>query len=266
MRSKVRRGLRRCEVRPLPFADIAAHGLAADRETLARQGRAVRLERPKPGSATGRRRRRLPGWRGGARSSADDLAAFLVSVQFDDSVEFLLARSRSDASRRVSEQCAHLHGDAEHVGANAACAQITFGLESLEPVGPLDQFKFSMGFRARAAASARRLPSADRVAVAQPARLRTRRARLAERARHAGRRSGARRRACCAFAEAGADVGRAVGGDRVNAVARRTVQGAAVGGQRARWRAMNGPFLPFHRPASIRRRSMRWSTPCAPDG
>ena len=25
--------------------------------------------------------------------------------------------------------------------------QITFGLESLEPVGPLDQFKFSMGFR-----------------------------------------------------------------------------------------------------------------------
>jgi hypothetical protein len=25
--------------------------------------------------------------------------------------------------------------------------RVTFGLESLEPVGPLDQFKFSMGFR-----------------------------------------------------------------------------------------------------------------------
>src|SRR5512139_475504 len=43
VRSKVRRGLRRCEVTGVPFSELATHGLAADRDTLARQGRRVRL-------------------------------------------------------------------------------------------------------------------------------------------------------------------------------------------------------------------------------
>src|SRR5262245_46138582 len=42
LRSKVRRGLRRCEVGPIAFADLVERGLAADRDTLARQGRAIR--------------------------------------------------------------------------------------------------------------------------------------------------------------------------------------------------------------------------------
>ena len=45
-RSKVRRGLRRCAVTPVAFSAIAAEGVAADRDTLARQGRAVRLPGP----------------------------------------------------------------------------------------------------------------------------------------------------------------------------------------------------------------------------
>jgi hypothetical protein len=43
-RSKVRRGQRRGTVVPVPFATIAAEGIAADRDTLARQGRAVKLD------------------------------------------------------------------------------------------------------------------------------------------------------------------------------------------------------------------------------
>src|SRR5262249_47527615 len=94
-RSKVRRGLRRCEVGPVPFATIAAQGQAADRDTLARQGRAVRLEGPAwqrfwdAASATS-------GMEGWAAYAGGQMAAFLISVQFDDSVELLLARSRSD--------------------------------------------------------------------------------------------------------------------------------------------------------------------------
>jgi hypothetical protein len=41
-RSKVRRGLRRCTVRPLAMTDIAAQGRVPDRDTLERQGRSWR--------------------------------------------------------------------------------------------------------------------------------------------------------------------------------------------------------------------------------
>jgi hypothetical protein len=37
----------------------------------------------------------------------------------------------------------------EEMMARRRMREITFGIESLEPVGPLDQFKFSMGFRTK---------------------------------------------------------------------------------------------------------------------
>ena len=145
-RSKVRRGLRRCEVAPLPFATIAAEGRAADRDTLARQGRALRLDGPAWGrfwdaaAATA-------GMEGWGAYAGGQLAAFLVSVQFDDAVEFLLARSRSDCLDAYPNN-ALIFTVAREMLARRGVRQVTFGLESLEPVGPLDQFKFSMGFRA----------------------------------------------------------------------------------------------------------------------
>src|SRR5439155_26831773 len=80
--------------------------------------------------------------------SAEVLAAFLVTVTFDDSVEFLLARSCSDALQAYPNNVL-LFQVTEEMLVRRGVAEITFGLESLEPVGPLDQFKFSMGFRAR---------------------------------------------------------------------------------------------------------------------
>ena len=68
---------------------------AADRDTLARQGRALRL----PGPAWQRfwdAAAATPGMEGWAVYAGSQMAAFLVSVQFDDTVEFMLARSRSD--------------------------------------------------------------------------------------------------------------------------------------------------------------------------
>jgi hypothetical protein len=145
-RSKVRRGLRRCEVVPVAFATIAAQGQAADRDTLARQGRPVRLHGPawtnfwESASAT-------PGMEGWAAYVGGDMAAFLVSVQFEDCVEFLLARSRSDCFDAYPNNALIFHV-AHEMLSTRGLRQVTFGLESLEPVGPLDQFKFGMGFRA----------------------------------------------------------------------------------------------------------------------
>ncbi len=145
VRSKVRRGLRRCEIAAVSFDTIASAGLAADRDTLVRQGRGVRLE----GAAWDRH------WCAAATASTMEgwgafvdggLAAFLVTVQLDDCVEFLLARSRTDCLDAYPNN-ALVYEIARRMLGERRVRQITFGLESLEDVGALDQFKFGMGFR-----------------------------------------------------------------------------------------------------------------------
>lgn len=147
VRSKVRRGLRRCEVAAVTFPELAARGLAADRDTLARQGRPVRL--------SGKHWRRYwdaaaatPGMEGWGAFVSGELAAFLVTVELGDCVEFLLARSRSDHLDAYPNN-ALIFRVAEAMLVQRGVREVTFGLESLEPVGPLDAFKFSMGFRRR---------------------------------------------------------------------------------------------------------------------
>lgn len=147
LRSKVRRGLRRCEVGPIPFADLVERGRAADRDTLARQGRPLRLSNdawPQYWAAAAQ----TEGMEGWAAWVGDEVAAFLVTVQFGDSVEFLLARSRSDLLDAYPNNALIFHVTRIML-VDRGVREITFGLESLEPVGPLDQFKFSMGFRKR---------------------------------------------------------------------------------------------------------------------
>jgi hypothetical protein len=144
-RSKVRRGLRRCEVRPLPFDVIAAEGREADANTVARQGRGSRHADTRwarywqAAAAT-------PGMEGWGAFADGKLAAFLVTVMLEDRVEFLLARSRDDCLDAYPNN-ALVYTVAHEMLVGRGVHQITFGLESLEPVGPLDQFKFGMGFR-----------------------------------------------------------------------------------------------------------------------
>ncbi|MGH7788200.1 MAG: hypothetical protein ACRERC_15115 [Candidatus Binatia bacterium] len=145
-RSKVRRGLKRCEVGPVSFATIAAQGHAADRDTLARQGRGVRLAGPAwdrywAAAAT------TPGMEGWGAFVGGELAAFLVTVTLDDCVELLLARSRSDQLDAYPNN-ALVFTVTQEMLARRGLREATFGLESLEPVGPLDQFKYGMGYRA----------------------------------------------------------------------------------------------------------------------
>lgn len=145
VRSKVRRGLRRCTVAPWGFADIAAQGLSADRDTLERQGRAVRLR----GAAWARywaAAAAAPTMEGWGATVGGTLAAFLVTVRADDCVEFLLARSRTDCLDAYPNN-ALVFEVARHMLRERGVRQITFGLESLEAVDALDEFKFGMGFR-----------------------------------------------------------------------------------------------------------------------
>ena len=135
---------RRCEIAPVSWATIAAQGLRADRETLARQQRAVRLAGPSwetywsAAAAT-------PTMEGWGAFVGGELVAFLVTVLLDDSVEFLLARSRSDALEAYPNN-ALIFEVARKMLVERGVRRITFGLESLEDVEALDQFKYGMGF------------------------------------------------------------------------------------------------------------------------
>jgi len=147
VRSKVRRGLKRCRVEPVAFNVIATAGRRAHDDTLARQGRNGVLE----GSGWDRfwtAAAATPGMEGWGAWTGDVLAAFLVTVTFDDAVEFLLARSCSEELGAYPNN-ALIFTVAEEMLVQRRVPEITFGLESLEPVGPLDQFKFGMGFHPR---------------------------------------------------------------------------------------------------------------------
>lgn len=146
-RSKVRRGLRRCRIEPVDLDVLREAGKRAHQDTVGRQGR--------EGALAGERWDRFfraaaasPGFEGWGAWVEDDLAAFLVTVTFDDGVEFLLARSGNDTLGAYPNN-ALIFTLTEEMLVRRRVAQITFGLESLEPVGPLDQFKFSMGYDAR---------------------------------------------------------------------------------------------------------------------
>lgn len=146
-RSKVRRGLKRCQIRPASPAEVAVHGRQAHADTLARQDRAGLLG----GSQWERFWEAVeatPGMEVWSSWVDEKLAAFLVTVSFGECVEFLFARSRDDCLQAYPNN-ALLFQVTEEMMARRGVREITFGIESLEPVGPLDQFKFSMGFRTK---------------------------------------------------------------------------------------------------------------------
>lgn len=147
VRSKVRRGLKRCEVERASFATLASAGRRAQLDTLARQGREDLLNGDgwdrfwEAAAAT-------PNMEGWAAWNSGSLAAFLVAVTFEESVEFMLARSCS-AGLGAYPNNALIFRVTEEMLMRRRAREITFGLESLEPVGPLDEFKLGMGFRKR---------------------------------------------------------------------------------------------------------------------
>lgn len=146
-RSKVRRGLKRCQIDQVAMSVLRDEGRRAHADTVARQGRdgsleADRWQRFFAAAAA------APGFEGWVARVDGEVAAFLVTVTFDDAVEFMLARSRNDNLGAYPNN-ALIFAVTEEMLVRRRVPEITFGLESLEPVEQLDQFKFSMGYEAK---------------------------------------------------------------------------------------------------------------------
>ena len=141
-RSKVRRGLKQFEIRRIDADFARAHGQTANTDTLRR----MRFQRDV--YEWDRYWDAIAGtdavevW-GALRG--DELSAYLVIARVEEFAEILVSRSRDNALRHYPNN-ALLFAASRDLLDRPDVDRILFGLESLETVSGVDQFKESMGF------------------------------------------------------------------------------------------------------------------------
>ena len=143
-RSKIRRGLKSNEIRLITGAELARHGEQAFLDTVARQGRADRygLERWHRLLAAADRTPGIEIW---SAWHEGVLAAYLLIMVFADVCELYEARSRNDQLRHYPNN-ALIYTVTEDLLVRRGIREVTFGIEGLEELDTLDQFKLAMGF------------------------------------------------------------------------------------------------------------------------
>jgi Acetyltransferase (GNAT) domain len=143
-RSKIRRGLKQHEIRRVSGAELALHGERAFLDTVERQGRAGRygLERWHRLLAAADRTPGIEIW---SAWSDGTLNAYLLIMVFADVCELYEARSRNDALRAYPNN-ALIYSVTEELLVRRGLSEVTFGVEGLEELDTLDQFKLAMGF------------------------------------------------------------------------------------------------------------------------
>ena len=148
-KKNVRRGLRNCTVEPIPFNVLADEGWNLQTDTLARQGRNLKIARSewetRCQSAEG-----LEGFEAwGARMQDGRLAASVITFIMDDCCymlyqqclrEFLSAHVNNALSYSVSEA----------MMARPQVNSILYGLHSLDAPPSVDTFKWHMGYHPKA--------------------------------------------------------------------------------------------------------------------
>ena len=143
-RSKIRRGLKNHEIRRVSGEELKRVGEQSFLDTVERQGRADRY-------GIERWHRLLdaadqtPGIEIWSTWNEGTLTAYLLIMVFKDSCELYEARSRNDALRLYPNN-ALIYTVTEDILVHRRLAEVTFGIEGLEELDTLDQFKLAMGF------------------------------------------------------------------------------------------------------------------------
>jgi hypothetical protein len=141
-RSKVRRGLKQCEVRRLDASFARAHGHRANEDTLRRTGFTRDMYDWNRYWDAVASTPDIEVW-GALRGS--ELLAYLVAIPLEGCAEIPVARSSDDGLRHYPNN-ALLFTVAHTLIRQPGIDRILFGLESLEAVAGVDSFKESMGF------------------------------------------------------------------------------------------------------------------------
>jgi hypothetical protein len=143
-RSKIRRGLKKNEIRRISGQELKTAGEQAFLDTVSRQGRADRygLERWHRLLDAADAEPAIEIW---SAWHEDKMAAYLLIMPFEDSCEFYEARSRNDTLKAYPNN-ALLYTVTEDILVKRGISEITFGIEGLEDLDSLDAFKLAMGY------------------------------------------------------------------------------------------------------------------------
>lgn len=144
-RNQTRRGLENCVVEKVDFAYLIEKGLPLNQDTAKRQGRESQYADPAYWREYCEAAEATPGVSAWAALVDGQLAAFLVAIEIDDWVEWVVNHSLS-ALRNKYPNNALVFQAAQHFFQKKGCKGICYGLGSLEPTLHLDHFKGRMGW------------------------------------------------------------------------------------------------------------------------
>ena len=146
-RSKVRRGLSRCQVQHISMERLAQEGWRLQHDTLERQGRSGSLSQTK-WQRICLAAKDLPGFEAWGAIVEGDLAATILTARIDDTCYMLYPQShRQYLSRYVNNALAYTisHEMLSRLGMRA----VFYGVHSMDAPASVDEFKFHMGYRAK---------------------------------------------------------------------------------------------------------------------
>jgi hypothetical protein len=147
-RNAVKRGLPKCEIERVPFERVAEEGWSLQRDTLDRQGRTASMSEAEWSriclSAVG-----LDGFEAWAAVVGGELAAALIVSQIDDTFYVPYAFShRKFLDLYVNNTL--FYSVSCNLLARGGIKSIFFTVQSLDAPKTVDDFKFRMGFHAKA--------------------------------------------------------------------------------------------------------------------
>ena len=147
-RNQTRRGMENCRVEEVDFDYLEKNGLALNRDTGNRQGFKNLYSYPSFWAKYCRAAGQTSGVSAWGSFVEGQLGSFLVAVQIDDCVEWVVNHS-STALRKKYANNALVFLAAQHFFQKKGCKAICYGLGSLESTVHLDHFKQRMGWTLR---------------------------------------------------------------------------------------------------------------------
>ena len=147
-RATVRRSLKKCQVEQIPFTLLADQGWELYQDTLARQGRGMDIEKK-----TWERRclaaGDLAGFEAWGAFVGERLAASVITFQMEDWAYMLYQQChRNFLKERVNNALSYFVS--KELLSCSKTHFIFYGLHSLDAPDSVDEFKFLMGYRAKA--------------------------------------------------------------------------------------------------------------------
>lgn len=144
-RNQTRRGMENCVVEEVDFAYLIEKGLILNQDTAKRQGRESQYADPAYWRGYCEAAEATLGVSAWAALVDGQLAAFLVAIEIDDWVEWVVNHSLSALLNKYPNN-ALVFQAAQHFFQRKACKGICYGLGSLESTPHLDHFKQRMGW------------------------------------------------------------------------------------------------------------------------